>query len=110
MELQHNTWPKYQKRSGQAQQQFHSTGQLRLWQTESCSKILDYDTSIRLSNGGIEVTSKDAGLIFQRDGVAKPCTSDLKSNCDVENPEQRNDDIENIPLPKDFSCEGSTSS
>ena len=28
----------------------------------------------------------------------------------MEKPEQRNDDIENIPLSKYFSCEGSTSS
>ena len=63
-----------------------------------------------MSYGGIEVTYKDVGLIFQRDGVAKPCTYNLKRNYDVENPEQRNDDIKNIPLPKAFSCEGSTSS
>jgi hypothetical protein len=110
MELQHNSWPKYQKRSGQAQQQFHSAGQPRLWQTESCSKILDYDTSIRLSNGGIEVTSKDAGPISQSDGVAKPHTSDSERNFDTENSEQRHDNIINIPLLKDFSSLGSNSS
>jgi len=110
MKLQHNSWPNYQKRSSQVQQQFLSAGQSRLWRTESCSKILDYETSIRLSNGGIEVTSNDAGDIFQCDGVAKPCISDSKRNGDTENSETRHDNIVNIHLLKDFSSLGSNSS
>lgn len=110
MELHHNSWPKYQKRSGLVQQQFHSAGQPRLCQTESCSKILDYNPSIRLSNGGIEVTSnKDACLVSHNDEVAKPSTCDSERNCDMEYSEERPDNITNILLLKDFACVGSNS-
>jgi len=64
MKLQHYSWPKYEKRSSQVQQQIHSIGRSRLWKNEACSKVLNYDTFIRLSNCRIEFTSNDDSDIF----------------------------------------------